>query len=93
MSIENRSIQRCLRCGRPLTSEASLDRKYGLTCWNKVQYGDREQDGQDKQKSLNDFLQDRKNEGATISPLILRRKKIKGTTLAPLIPSEGDDRE
>lgn len=55
-SEELLSIARCKRCGRGLSSEASIDRGLGLVCFNK-QRGDREQEDQDKQKSLNDFMQ------------------------------------
>ncbi|WP_425352526.1 DUF6011 domain-containing protein [Alteribacter populi] len=27
----------CLRCGRKLKDKKSMDRKYGPTCWRKIQ--------------------------------------------------------
>ena len=30
------SKKRCKRCGREITSEKSLERGFGPTCWNKV---------------------------------------------------------
>jgi hypothetical protein len=58
MNDENRSIQRCNRCGKPLTNEASLDRGYGPVCWNKQAREEREREDEGKQSTLNDFVQE-----------------------------------
>lgn len=57
------SIVKCNRCGRGLSSEASIDRGLGPTCWNKQAREDREQEDQGKQRSLNDFIQGAGNDG------------------------------
>jgi len=58
MSMENRSVQKCNRCGKPLTNEISLDRGYGPVCWSKQTHGESEHEDQDKQYTLNDFMQE-----------------------------------